>query len=400
MLTLDILDHDCLISVFMFLDVENLTNVAAVHEEQYLAAAQLVYKRKFRNDRMNLDGSITASLNRLKFFGDSTTKVSIKVPLPQTHQILRAIREYCQESLTEFTFHHDDVSSTAEDLMTIRWFFRHLDDFHQLLSLQLKYGHLHSESSRFDYLGIRMPTVTSLTKLSIVGFGGCLENNSSEFIRLNPQIEEFCLWTGYENLHSSYLKYISETLLQLRTLELRFAVYYPLDAGLISLNFDCLEKLKIVCFFNFSTSFLPFSGDTMNNLLDLDYICTRTNFQLINIAAQFTQLKRLRIGSYGLEDEHLMILAQHLQQIEYFVIADLPSKHEVKFAFTAQGIKDFLNTRRELRYLFISIIEINYNANKELISDIKQILYKTKWSVLEQSLQENQQQLVIFNVSM
>lgn len=404
MLTLDVLDYDCLISVFMFLDVENLTNVVAVNEERYLAAAKVVFKRKFQHENTILDSNSTRVTTnyiiRLNYFGDLITKLSITVPLPQTHQILQAIHVNCRQSLSEFLFLHDDNSSTDDDSNAIRLFIQHLDDFPHLVSLHCKYGkygELNTNSGSFDRLDIRIPTVPSLKTLTIDGFVGCLEKNSKNLICSNPQIEEFSLWTGFENLYASYLKYIADKFLHLKTLNLRFAVYFP-NEPITPLNFKCLETLKVVSFFSLAGNLLPFSGDTMDKLEDVEYICTKTSDQLIKIVSQFKQLKQLKIGSHGLVDEHLLCLARNLKKLEIFQISNLPSDDVTVLSFSANGIKAFLDTRKEFQLLSITIKETDYVENEELTTDIKEILYNTKWTVLEPNRMENRY-VIIFEPS-
>ncbi len=401
MLTIDVLHHDCFIPVFMYLDFDSLINVVTVNKDQHLAAARTVYQRKFRSECVILDSSCASTvanyLLALNYFGDLMTKLTIKVPLPQMRSILKEIHDRCHESLNELKFWHADTTDNNDPAAT-QWFFRNLDDFKHLRSLHCKYGDLHSDSGRLDRLAIRIPRIPSLTKLKIDGFGGRLQTNSIKSIRSNQQIEEFSLYTGYENLHASYVKFIGENLVRLKALDLRFAVMFPMDAGLVpmGLNLENLEKLRVLCYFNSAITFLPFYGDTMNKLEDVDYTATTTNFQLINLVSQFKQLKRLKIGSYGVEDEHLTILADNLTNLDVLNISDLPCKQPTPLTFTANGVREFLDVRNDIKYLYIAIKEINYEVNMELISDIKQILLWTQWTVSEKNL-TGDRCIVIFN---
>lgn len=398
-LTLDVLNYDCLISVFMFLDVETLANVVAAHKELYLDAAKTVFKRKFQNEITILDSSSTLLTTnyilRLQYFGEEIKKLIIKVPLPQMHQIFDAIHANCQQSLIEFGLHlaqsYENNSSMGYDLNAIRNFTHQLDIFIHLHSLQCKYGDLHSKTGRFDHLDISIPSIPSLKKLTIDGFGGRLENNTKMFIQSNPQIEEFTLIAGYDNLHANYITYIAEKLIRLKTLVLCFAVLLPTDSFLHRVNFESLEKVKVTYFFNLATNFLPFLGYTMNKLDSLDYLCTTTNNELILIVSQFEHLKKLKIGSDGLVDEYLVTLAENLKEIKIFEIADVLHtlyNQPIMASYTAEGIKAFLEICKDLQYLYISLQKMNYKMNKELISNVKQLLRCTKWTVMELPTEE------------
>lgn len=399
MLTINVLNEDCLIAVFTFLDVESLTNVVTVDKVRHLAAAQTVYKRKFASGPTILDSNDQSMaenyLLRLNYFGDYITDLTIKVP--KKRSIMTAIHDRCQQSLNKLMFHYDSESSSGDDDQTAtHWFFERLDHFPNLRSLHCKYGELQSNTGSFDRLNVRIPKVPSLNQLIIDGFGGRLEKNLVDFLELNPQIEEFFLWTGYENLYASYLKYIAEKMLRLKVLDIRFAVFFHLDGGSEPLNFENLEKLRVVSFFNLENNYLPFLGDTINKLEDLDYTAVTTTNQLINIVSQFKQLKQLKIGSYGLVDDQLMTLANNLEKLKFFQISVLPSNYETPASFTANGIKKFLDIRTELNILTISFKENDYDVNMELISDIKQIFCTTRWVVLEQNFTETRY-IVIFN---
>lgn len=400
MLTINVLNEDCLIAVFKFLDVESLTNVVTVDKVRHLAAARTVFMRKFASDPTILDSNDQSMaenyLLRLNYFGDYITDLTIKESLPKKRSIMTAIHDRCQQSLNKLMFHYDSESSSEDDDLTAtHWFFERLDHFPNLRSLHCKYGDLQSSAGSFDRLNVRIPKVPSLNKLIIDGFGGRLEKNLVDFLELNPQIEEFSLWTGYENLYASYLKYIAEKMLRLKVLDIRFAVFFPLDGGSEPLNFENLEKLQVVSFFNLANNCLPFLGDTINQLEDLEYTAVTTTNKLIDIVAQFKQLKQLKIGSYGLVDDQLMTLANNLEKLEFFRIADLPSNYETPATFTANGIKNFLDIRTDLNILSISFEENNYDVNMELISDIKEIFGTTRWVVLEQNFTETRY-IVIF----
>lgn len=404
MLTIDVLNEDCLIAVFKYLDVESLTNVVTVNKDRHLAAAQTVFKTKFASEPTLLDSSDESMadnyLLRFNYFGDCITELSIKIPLPKLRSILTEIQEHCEQSLQELIFHYDCDDSNSlksDDLAATSWFFEHLDHFSHLSSLHCKYGDLHSDCGSFDRLNVDIPKVPSLNKLTIDGFGGRLEQNLADFLILNPQIEEFSLFTGHENLRASFLKFIAEKLLRLKFMDIRFAVFFPLDGGSEPLNFENLEKLRVVSFFSLSGNDLPFFGDTMNKLQDLEYTGVTTSDRLITVVSQFKQLKQLNIGSYGLTDDQLMILANNLEKLEFFRITDLPSDYETPASFTADGIKDFLDIRTELKHFFISFKEINYDVNMELISEIKEVLRNTQWVVLEQNFTDTRY-LVIFNL--
>ncbi|KAJ6646267.1 hypothetical protein Bhyg_01478, partial [Pseudolycoriella hygida] len=69
---------------------------------------------------------------------------------------------------------------------------------------------------------------------------------------------------------------------------------------------------------------------------DLDYVCTTTNYQLVDIVSQFKSLKTLKIGSNGLLDEHLYTMALSLENIEIVEIVDLHSNRETLLSFTAE----------------------------------------------------------------
>lgn len=252
-------------------------------------------------------------------------------------------------------------------------------------SLHCKYGDSNSDCGSFDRLNVRVPKIPSLDKLIIDGFGGRLERNLVNFLGLNPQIEDFSLWTGFEILRASFLKYIAETLVRLKRMDIRFAVFFPLDGGSEPLNFENLEKL--------ANNELPFFGDTMTKLQELNYTGATTTDRLIAIVSQFKQLKQLHIGSYGLTDNQLMTLARNLEKLEVFKINDLPSDYETPASFTADGIKNFLDRRTEVQHLLI--ISSN-DVNVELISQIKEVLCNTPWIVLEQNFTETRC-IVIFN---
>lgn len=301
----------------------------------------------------------------------------------------------CIESVTEFGFHFADIDLSNGDLNVIGQFIRHVDSFAHLRVLQCKYGDLNTNSGKFDSLDIYIPNIPSLKEIRIDGFGGTLDENTKKSIDSNPQIEVLSLWTGYENLRASYLTYIASKLTQLKSLDLRFAVFFPLDGSPAPLNFECLEELKVVCYFNLSGNILPFAGDMMNKLEHLDYICATTNDHVINIVSQFKQLKKCKIGAYGLIDNHLRLLAQNLKKIEWLDIKDLPSNEETKFSFTSEGISKFLNECNELQYLFIAIKQENWDVNKELVVNIKHVLDNTEWTVLEQNFTETRY-IVIF----
>lgn len=392
MLSIDVLNYDCLIHVFMFLDVENLTNMVTVNENLYLAAAKIVFKRKFQNEFTILDSSCERTtsnyISRLKYFGDLITKLHISLPLPQLQRILEAVNVNCKESLIEFGFHYFNENFSNDDLNTMGHFIRHLDSFVHLRALECKYGDLHTNYGKFDSLQICIPEIPSLKEMTIDGFGGLLDQNTKKSIESNPQIQELTLSTRFETLHSSYLSYIASKLTQLKSLDLRFAVFFPLDGSSTPLNFNFLEKLKVVCYFNLPENILPFSGDLMYKLEQLDYICATTNDQVIHIVSHLKQLKKLKIGACGLDDNHLIILAKNLEKIELLHIADLPSNQATQFLFTSEGIRRFLNERKELAYLFISMNQGNTNVNHELVVNIKQALRDTDWTVLLQNFTE------------
>lgn len=116
MLTINVLNEDCLIAVFKFLDVESLTNVVTVDKVRHLAAARTVFKRKFVSDPTILDNSDQSTAENyllcVTYFGDSLSKLSIKVPLAKERSILTAIHERCQQSLNELMFHFYDCDDS------------------------------------------------------------------------------------------------------------------------------------------------------------------------------------------------------------------------------------------------------------------------------------------------
>lgn len=390
MLTINVLNEDCLIAVFKYLDVESLTNIVTVDKIHHLAAARTVFKRKFTSTCLDTNDESVAEnlLRRLNYFGDYITELRVNVPLAKKRIILTSAIDCCRQSVNTLMFHYKySHSSEDDDPTATNWFFEHLDRFTQLRSLHCKYGNLQSRPGSLDRLKIRIPNVRSLNKVIIDNFGGRLEQNSVDFFELNPQIEEFSLRTGYENLYASYLKYISEKMVCLKVLDIRFGVFFQLADRSEPIKFENLEKLRVVSFFNIANANndLPFFGDTMNKLEDLNYTAVTTTNRLISIVSQFKRLKHLKVGSYGLVDDQLVTIANNLEKLEFFEIVDLPSNQETPASFTANGIKNFLDIRTELDYLIISFEEINYEVNVELIFGIKQILCTTPWTVLEQN---------------
>lgn len=396
MLTMDVLNDDCLMRVFDLLDIDDLTNVIETNPNRYLDAGRSVFKRKFQNNVTILGGSDTIPtnyINRLNHFGDLFLKLRIHFPLPQINQILHAIGDNCKGTQTELEIYFSDDCIDQNVLEALRLFMQNLTTFSHLRELTFKYGEQESLPGNFDDLDIIIPQISSLKKLIIYGFGGSLNRNLKKSFGSNPQIEELNLIIGFEDLHSSYLTFIAEKLTQLKSLDLRFAYFFDMDGSSTPLNFKCLETLKVVCYFG---NVLPFSGTLMNKLENLDYICVMTSDQMIKIVSQFHQVKKLKIGAHKLTDNHLMILAKNLEKIEFLDIFDPPADGGTKFLFTAEAIKEFLNKRDELNCLFISMQENSIDANEELISNIKHVLNDTEWVVLEQNF-PGKRYIVIFS---
>lgn len=405
MLTIDVLNLDCFIAVFKYLDLQSLVNVVTVNKDRYFSAAQFVFKTKFASDPTILGTSdesmVDDYLLRFKYFGDCITELNIKTSLPKLSLILTQINEHCKQSLKKLMFHYDDLGLlTSDDLTVASWFLERLDRFLHLRSLHCKYGDLNTECGDFHSLNVRMPRIPSLSTLIVDGFGGLLSPNLIHFLKLNPQIEEFSLFARNTDLDRHFPIFIADKLLRLRSLDIRFGDYLANGAPQ-PLHFENLERLRVVFSHDSPRNQFLFLGGMMNKVQDLHYTSVTASDTFITIiVSQFQQLKQLNISSYKLTDDQLIILAEHLENLECFKVTESLIDLDSSVSFTANGIKNFLLLRTELQRFIISLWTYSYGLNIELFSKIKDILQNTQWAIAVVEKNSTETQFVITSKSL
>lgn len=357
------LNHDCLIEVFRYLNMNDLANLVNASPKFELSAYK-VYRLKYRqevlsiyiktdaNFVMRLDdaglfGTFTLPQMKQFFenFGTSIYKVRIEDGLSQSTvviSLLKLIIKYCKKSLYDLRL--SKIQITSKILLCLRPIQPKIQrlELHACI-LEKQFSNIFTGLTnlmvlRLSYVAISPESIhhvfPNLVHFSIYCSRTVENQHLTEFIELNPQLSVFDIRYCRHISHHIF-EPIGKHLPNLSELHIRFCQKYSGSFKQFPLNVKNLRQLSLVGFRNLETYL---SGMVENNqqlsTLELhDQNLDESVVNVINCIGMYSNIRTLELNQASLTRQHLTLIARNAKNVREMKLST--NSNQMHFGFDA-----------------------------------------------------------------
>lgn len=304
MTILNVID-DCLVEIFMYLTVTDLSNVSASNP-RFKIPTETAFVRKHRKipvtvSNIDTDGAnghmLESSVLLLQQFGNCIKKVYMKFKLENADRLLKAIVRYAGDTVVKLKFWHEKESwymgLHRTGLRRIQREIRELKTkFPNLLHLKFEY-HDFIDCPYSDDIIQAIPTLLHFSVTGVV----FSHEDVNKFVRLNGQLESLNLWVPDGFVTQSFMTNLDASLPSLKSLKMNRVTIEGLLQPIHPHRFSNLKKLTYggVC------DHIPFDGLTSlfgENIEDLELYCY--DYVIVDFVESICRFKKLTKLTYYL----------------------------------------------------------------------------------------------------